>query len=45
MKYSRMHNVAIMVGGTGLYIKAFCEGMDEMPGVPAGGPKVNYDEL
>jgi tRNA dimethylallyltransferase len=29
------HNVAIMVGGTGLYIKAFCEGMDEMPGVPA----------
>jgi tRNA dimethylallyltransferase len=24
-----------MVGGTGLYIKAFCEGMDEMPGVPA----------
>jgi tRNA dimethylallyltransferase len=30
----RVHNVAIMVGGTGLYIKAFCEGMDEMPGVP-----------
>ncbi|MFT3948723.1 MAG: tRNA (adenosine(37)-N6)-dimethylallyltransferase MiaA [Agriterribacter sp.] len=24
---------AVMVGGTGLYIKAFCEGMDEMPGV------------
>jgi tRNA dimethylallyltransferase len=24
-----------MVGGTGLYIKAFCEGMDEMPDVPA----------
>lgn len=22
---------AIMVGGTGLYIKAFCQGMDEMP--------------
>jgi tRNA dimethylallyltransferase len=31
----RTHNVAIMVGGTGLYIKAFCEGMDEMPDVPA----------
>ena len=29
------HNVAVMVGGTGLYIKAFCEGMDEVPGVPA----------
>ncbi len=31
----QVHNIAIMVGGTGLYIKAFCEGMDEMPGVPA----------
>ncbi|WP_153800412.1 tRNA (adenosine(37)-N6)-dimethylallyltransferase MiaA [Foetidibacter luteolus] len=29
------HNsVVVMVGGTGLYIKAFCEGMDEMPAVP-----------
>lgn len=28
------HDVAIMVGGTGLYIKAFCEGMDEIPQVP-----------
>ena len=26
--------VAIMVGGTGLYIKAFCEGIDPMPIVP-----------
>jgi tRNA dimethylallyltransferase len=26
-------NVAVMVGGTGLYIKAFCEGMDQMPKV------------
>ena len=25
------HNIAIMVGGTGLYIKAFCEGIDAMP--------------
>jgi tRNA dimethylallyltransferase len=27
-------DVAIMVGGTGLYIKAFCDGMDEIPDVP-----------
>ena len=27
------HRVAVMVGGTGLYIKAFCEGMDEIPEV------------
>ena len=25
------NNIAVMVGGTGLYIKAFCEGMDAMP--------------
>jgi tRNA dimethylallyltransferase len=25
------HQHAVMVGGTGLYIKAFCEGMDAMP--------------
>lgn len=28
------NNVAVMVGGTGLYIKAFCEGMDLIPAVP-----------
>ena len=28
------NNVAVMVGGTGLYIKAFLEGMDEIPPVP-----------
>jgi tRNA dimethylallyltransferase len=28
------NNIAVMVGGTGLYIKAFCEGMDEIPEVP-----------
>jgi len=27
------HDIVIMVGGTGLYIKAFCEGLDEMPEV------------
>jgi tRNA dimethylallyltransferase len=25
------NDFAVMVGGTGLYIKAFCEGLDEMP--------------
>jgi tRNA dimethylallyltransferase len=27
------HDVAILCGGTGLYIKALCEGLDEMPPV------------
>ena len=27
------HDTVIMAGGTGLYIKAFCEGMDEIPGI------------
>jgi tRNA dimethylallyltransferase len=27
------HDIVVMVGGTGLYIKAFCEGLDEIPGV------------
>ena len=31
------HNdTVVMTGGTGLYIKAFCEGLDEIPEVPAG---------
>jgi tRNA dimethylallyltransferase len=29
----KQNNIAIMVGGTGLYIKAFCEGIDNMPTV------------
>lgn len=43
----RVHDVAVMVGGTGLYIKAFCEGMDEMPDVPAEIRKsimLNYEK-
>ncbi len=28
-------NIAIVVGGTGLYIKALCEGVDEMPVISA----------
>jgi tRNA dimethylallyltransferase len=27
------HDIAIMVGGTGLYIKAFCNGIDEVPAI------------
>ena len=30
----RHHKVAVMVGGTGLYMKAFCEGIDNMPVIP-----------
>lgn len=28
------HETAVMVGGTGLYIKAFCEGLDDIPAAP-----------
>jgi len=31
----KKHDTIVMVGGTGLYIKAFCEGMDPMPEVDA----------
>lgn len=27
------NDVAVMVGGTGLYIRSFCEGLDEMPSI------------
>ncbi len=27
------HNTAVMVGGTGLYIKSFCNGIDEVPAI------------
>jgi tRNA dimethylallyltransferase len=30
------HHVAVMTGGTGLYIKAFCEGLDEIPTIDTG---------
>lgn len=30
------NKVAIMCGGTGLYIRAFCEGIDDMPAIPPG---------
>ena len=41
------HDIVVMAGGTGLYIKAFCEGMDEMPAVdPAirSGIAKNFEE-
>jgi tRNA dimethylallyltransferase len=28
-------DVAVMAGGTGLYIKAFCEGLDDIPDIPS----------
>jgi tRNA dimethylallyltransferase len=31
----QQHDKVIMTGGTGLYIKAFCEGLDAIPAVPA----------
>jgi len=31
----KQNDIAIMVGGTGLYIKAFCDGIDELPGIKA----------
>lgn len=27
----KQHNVAVVVGGTGLYVKTFCQGIDEVP--------------
>lgn len=35
-KIFQHHDIAVMTGGTGLYIKAFCEGIDEMPPVLPG---------
>lgn len=32
---SSINNVVVMTGGTGLYVKAFCEGMNEVPEVNA----------
>ena len=29
------NDIAVMVGGTGLYIKSFCEGLDEIPEIDA----------
>lgn len=29
----KQHDIVVMVGGTGLYIKAFCEGLDKIPAI------------
>ncbi|PIB36014.1 tRNA (adenosine(37)-N6)-dimethylallyltransferase MiaA [Reichenbachiella sp. 5M10] len=39
------HDVVFVVGGSGLYIKALCEGLDEMPAVPAGIRETLREEL
>jgi tRNA dimethylallyltransferase len=42
------HDVALMVGGTGLYIQAFCNGLDEIPRIPSDireAIKENYEGL
>ena len=31
----QQHDIVVMVGGTGLYIKAFCESLDDIPSVKA----------
>lgn len=33
--FNKHNGIAVMVGGTGLYIDAFCSGLDKMPAVPA----------
>ncbi len=37
----QQHDTIVMTGGTGLYIKAFCEGLDDIPEVPM--PVRRYD--
>jgi tRNA dimethylallyltransferase len=40
----RDHDYLVMAGGTGLYIDAFCEGMDEIPEVPEViHQEINYE--
>ena len=36
----QQRDVVVMCGGTGLYIKAFCEGIDDMPAIP---PAIRQD--
>lgn len=38
------HDVAVMTGGTGLYVKAFCDGIDEVPEVDAAVRKSIIDQ-
>ena len=44
----RLHaegDVAIMAGGSGLYMDAVCRGLNDMPDVPAGTREALYSEL
>jgi tRNA dimethylallyltransferase len=34
-KLFQKHDVVLVVGGSGLYVKALCEGIDDMPTIPA----------
>jgi tRNA dimethylallyltransferase len=40
----KKNNVAVMVGGTGLYVKTFCEGIDEIPKADATIRKKNQEQ-
>ncbi|MFC0773298.1 tRNA (adenosine(37)-N6)-dimethylallyltransferase MiaA [Terrimonas alba] len=43
----QQHDIVVMTGGTGLYIKAFCEGLDQIPDIPKQIREeiiVNYDQ-
>lgn len=44
----QQHHIVVMTGGTGLYIKAFCEGLDLVPDIPKQireGIVSNYAQL
>ena len=46
-KIFRNHDVLVMAGGTGLYIKAFLEGLDSIPAIPASvrqNISIQYEE-
>lgn len=43
----KKYGTIVMVGGTGLYIKAFCEGLDDIPSIPGeirNNINRNYEE-
>jgi tRNA dimethylallyltransferase len=42
-KIFEQRDVAIMVGGTGLYIRSFCEGLDDIPGITDEVKKIVAD--
>ena len=43
-QHNKKHDVAVMVGGTGLYVKTFSEGIDEVPVIkPEVREKIKFD--